>query len=315
MASQRATSGIYFLANDIVKEWFIACSESIRAHGCTLPICIIPFDEKIFEIQKLAPKYGAEIWQDSKLAELDGIGTQFFPGSYGRIRMFRKLACFWGPFEYFMYSDLDLIALMNWDEILLAFPDSNLDFVYFGKSSGNVFLTAYSNDILYKESHQFNSGAFVSSRGLFSLKEFHSFANSVAPRATELFCRSADQPFLNYCIDHSDVSVGSISELIPNVYDWNWARSSYLGRNDIYKVADRTGSFNGRRFPFIHWAGFKQHSSMPNYELFLKYRLRNSSVGERLRYEWAFRIRLVFENIKKLNTKFSRPSGSQKKSF
>jgi hypothetical protein len=109
-----------------------------------------------------------------------------------------------------------------------------------------------------------------------------------------------DQGFINYWVDDSDLKVQAVSEVMPDVYDWNWAGSTLsTGRRDMFEVADKTGVFEGKRFAMIHWAGFGLVSYMPNRELFLKYRLAHASSGERLYYEWAWSVRPIFGNAKR----------------
>src|SRR5262245_1099401 len=123
--------GLYYLGNDSVLDWLVASLESVRQHGYRGPITVIPFDEKIARLTTLVPPYDFSIWQHPSLLELDRIGQSLDPVKPYHVHSFRKLAAFWGDYEHFFYSDADVVALTNYQELFDAFRQSQLDFMYF----------------------------------------------------------------------------------------------------------------------------------------------------------------------------------------
>ena len=291
------------MANDVVLEWLIAAVSSVRAKGCTLPICIIPYDERIERTRAFAKRVGSEILNPDAFAEWDALAREFVQGSTRN--MFRKFACFGGVFENFMYADVDIVALMNWDEILQSYIGHENEFWYFGLSRDEVYKPgAFLNELRARgRGNCFNAGGFVASRDVLSSERVHALAREARGHIADLIPENGDQSFLNYCIDHIDNPVRPTADVIPNLYDWNWAASEYLGRKDFFTIADEAGVFGGKRFPFVHWAGFSLRSYMPQRELFVKYRLRDAPLTDKLYYLWAWRVRPFFGNIIRRITK------------
>lgn len=292
-------NGIYFTANDVALDWMIAAIESIRARGCTLPATIIAFDERTRHLEMLAAKYKWQIWHHESLKELDRLGTLYYPHDPINARMFRRLASFWGPYDNFIYTDADIVALMNWDEILQAYSASNSRFWYFGRSPDDVYKPGPLLDELRRNNRGvcFNGGFFASSRGVLTYERVAQLLPEALKLRSQFADASGEQPFFNYYMDHELIPVESASTHLPDLYDWNWAPSLFMGRSDFYLEADREGAFEGKRFPMIHWAGFDICSYMPNRELFLKYRLRSAPPSDQLRYAWEWQIRPLFGNL------------------
>lgn len=301
-------NGIYFLANDIASDWVHVATESLRAKGCTLPICIIAFDAQTQRLERMARKYKFEIWHDPLIDRLETIGIQFYPNDPVNRRMFRRLASFWGPYDNFIFSDVDMVALMNWDEILTAFVQSGSKFWYFDRSENRVYHPGPLLDELQARGRavMFNGGMFASSRNVMTFETMQEFAPH-ALRVREYFARKAgEQPFFNYYMDYYDIPLDSASKYMPDLYDWMWAPSTIRGRTDFFEIADRTGSFEGKRFPMIHWAGFEPGGRMPQRALYAKYRLQNVSLEDKVRYTWALRTNPFLGAVKRgLQSKLS----------
>lgn len=282
-------NGIYLIANDVVYDWFISAVTSIRAKGAACPIVVIPFDARIARISAYCAKFNYQIWDDPGFAALDEIAALFYPNSPQQAGMFRKFACFWGPFEKFCYLDVDMVALMNWDETLKTFDDSGDDFWFFAGSPNSVYrpgplLTELTQS---NRTFQFNAGAFASRRGLFDIAGLERLAQAGVTVKSQ-FCNTGDQPFFNYCIDHSDVKARSASDAIPLLRPFNWANSTFMHPQSIYTIADQEGTFRGKYFSCIHWAGIKLSPRMPYSHLFLKYRLLKATREDKLKFLWKW---------------------------
>jgi hypothetical protein len=293
---ERSTNGIYLLCNDFAVEWLIAAVESLRAKGCTLPICIVPFDENIQQLKRFAQKYQLLILEDDSFPRLEQFGSEFTtPLKY--IRMFRKFAIFWGPFENFIYADVDIVALMNWDEIMQTYISHPPGLWYLSRSPQEVYHPGPFWDEMRQKGRApcFNAGLYISSRGVLDWSTLEKYAGG-ARKVKAQFLDIADQAFLNYCFDVGEIPAESISKFMPNVFDWNWSDSEYRGRSDMFEIADREGQFEGKQFPCVHWAGHSLWSAIPHRDLFLKYRLLNAPPSDHLYYNLTWHVRPIFGN-------------------
>jgi hypothetical protein len=117
MQNQARTRGIYLVAN---RHSGAECNNliaSIRRCGCNLPIRVIPYGGSL-----MVPDLR---WDGVKLLSLSDFpaeGRAFLAELEGRIRQcgrghLRRFLCWFGEFDEFLYSDNDIVALMNWEEL------------------------------------------------------------------------------------------------------------------------------------------------------------------------------------------------------
>src|SRR5690242_11964430 len=88
--------GVYFLANDRVLHWTIACLESLRIQEPDARLVLIPFNQQVDRIVALRDRYRFEVFDPPELAALDDVGARFFPSQQVPRHTFRKFAVFWG---------------------------------------------------------------------------------------------------------------------------------------------------------------------------------------------------------------------------
>ncbi|MBO0349328.1 methionine synthase, partial [Phormidium pseudopriestleyi FRX01] len=105
--------GIYIVANDRVTEQAIALLNSIRFYDPDVPVVMIPYDETYQEVaHTLQEKFGVKVYEDldfiKRLAQKlqESFGGEFF----ARPNQFRKQACWFGPFDEFVYIDTDIVV-------------------------------------------------------------------------------------------------------------------------------------------------------------------------------------------------------------
>ena len=109
--------GIYLVANGRSAAQCNNLIESIRRCGCKLPIHVIPFDA--------SPAVLDQRWDGVKqlsMADFSADGLAFFDELKGRHHqchpgLLRRFLCWFGDFDEFLYSDNDVVALMNWEEL------------------------------------------------------------------------------------------------------------------------------------------------------------------------------------------------------
>jgi hypothetical protein len=109
--------GIYLIANRQSAEECWNLIYSIRGCGCHLPIRIIPYGGDPLPAD---PK-----WEDVRLlatSEFPAEGLAFVDELKRRIPQcplgfLRRFLCWFGEFDEFLYSDNDIVALMNWEDL------------------------------------------------------------------------------------------------------------------------------------------------------------------------------------------------------
>lgn len=122
------TRGIYLVANRRSEEQCNNLIYSIRHCGCRLPIRIIPYGGD--------PVSFGEPWQDVKclsLSDFPSEGLAFVKELERRTGQpdpghLRRFLAWFGEFDQFLYSDNDIVALMNWED-LFAYLE-NFDIVH-----------------------------------------------------------------------------------------------------------------------------------------------------------------------------------------
>ena len=109
--------GIYLIANRQSAEECRNLIYSIRRCGCLLPIRIIPFGGKPLPIDPA--------WSDVAIRSINDFSAKdvaFIEELHRRIPQsplgfMRRFLCWFGEFDEFLYSDNDIVALMNWEEL------------------------------------------------------------------------------------------------------------------------------------------------------------------------------------------------------
>ena len=284
------TDGIYCLANDGVFDWMVALLASLRAVAPDLPVVVIPYDDRVDRVSSLRSIHPFELWRDTgRLAMLDDVGHQVNP-RYPRT--FRKLGVFWGPLDRFVFVDSDIIVSRGIQEVLRALEPGGL-FLCGDLDIEQVFLpTALRREV---ESTGkvvgFNSGFFASTREALSAEEISAGVAHIGAARSAFVTSAQEQPFLNWCVWRSDLTVTPVGKAVADATDFTGA-----GRRPLRKSADGTirvfdprSDDYGRRMMVVHWAGFRCTSRMPNRKLFLDYRLGQTSAAEQARFvsRWA----------------------------
>ena len=109
--------GIYLVANRRSADECRNLIYSIRKCGCSLPIRIIPFGGQ--------PLSARGEWENVRLVALGEFSAEalaFVEELHRRIPQcplgfLRRFLCWFGEFDEFLYSDNDIVALMNWEEL------------------------------------------------------------------------------------------------------------------------------------------------------------------------------------------------------
>jgi hypothetical protein len=165
-------SGIYILANDKVIDHTIALINSIRFYDQDTPIVMIPYNDNYQQIAKVISQFPhVAIYDNSDLIQHFSeqvtkiCGENFFD----RSNLLRKLLCWFGPFDEFLYIDTDIVVL---DKIInnLSYL-TEYDFVcYDYQHTGGiceVFNPAIQENNIFDDNELkdvFNSGFWISKK-------------------------------------------------------------------------------------------------------------------------------------------------------
>lgn len=109
--------GIYLIANQRSAAECYNLIYSIRKCGCQLPIRVIPYGGKSLHLR--APVDDVHLLS---ISDFPCEGLQFLGELEKRIPqcssgLLRRFLAWFGEFEEFLYSDNDVVALMNWEEL------------------------------------------------------------------------------------------------------------------------------------------------------------------------------------------------------
>ncbi|MBL1200346.1 MAG: hypothetical protein FWK04_14920 [Nostoc sp. GBBB01] len=280
--------GVYFSANDVVYDWTIPFLNSFRQFNPDLQLILIPFNDRCDRLLKLRDRYMFEVYTDTFFSRLEAIGQAFELGYTPTSHYwFRRYACFWGELDHFMYLDARQIILAELKPFIAALENYGFDFLHYDCAIDQVYQKGKLRQELLRQGrgHGFNSGRWVSRKGLFSMEEFEQLADRALKVREQLNPRNTDQAFINYCCDMKPVRYGHLAEVIGGVCQNGWARQSgeIYQKDGKYYLWDFGGLDHKKQIILLHWAGYKLNVLMPNKYLFYKYLLMNKSI-----FDWLF---------------------------
>ncbi len=224
-------NGIYILANDFVYHQLVALLNSIEANvGADVPICIIPYDDRLaqvraeiscrpqvtlFENRDAIAKWEAfaiRAWQAHDRAQAVW-KARALPATY-RLAMHRKLCCFEGEFDRFIYFDADTLALGSVAEVfekLAEFDWVANDYQY---CSDRKYIFDVPQDQLEQiftadqvTSQIFCAGWFASKKGVFSDAILADLLTALeAGEADVMALWGPDQSLMNYMVLRSGIA-------------------------------------------------------------------------------------------------------------
>ncbi len=277
------TRGIYIIANDKVTDHAIALLNSIRLHDTDTPIVMIPYDENYHGIAETLKKhYGVEVYEDldfidrlsNKLHET--FGGKFF----ARPNQFRKQACWFGPFDEFIYIDTDIVVFEKISDNLNYLQSTDFiccDYQHLGGIT-NVFTPQVLEQKVFTESEVkdiFNGGFWGSKKNLISENHlYETFAECAThPEFFDFSQKTSDQPIINYML----------LKRIPNRFNivrregkapGNWAGTPHFEKQGNILI-DPTVS---QQLQYLHWAGIRIEPGCPYWEIWEHYRNLNSAL-------------------------------------
>jgi len=252
--------GIYTMANDTMAEFLRTFLISARKAMPDMPISIIPFDNSLSEVSKLASLYNAEILNPS--LEWDSIGQKIYEKEEYRkgissYRYFRKFNCFSGPYSHFCYLDANCIVLDFLNEIWNLCMTDEYDILFTSRSALSRSLSSYAlrevlNIISPNLEGGYNCGFFMSKKGVIDIDNAQFLANT--PNIRKLFGIAPEQAFLALYMSIKGLKhnlLSNINDTIQRGHRGDFRVSKGLDGKYHYEQ----GPGIGRRVYYMKWTG------------------------------------------------------------
>jgi hypothetical protein len=242
-----------------------ACLASLRLNSPNLPICIIPFNDRIETVKDLAQQFGCTVYDDAAhLSWCTSVGLRLTRDKRltgCTCQEFRKLAIFNGPFDEFLYLDVDTIVLLP------------LDYVFNILNEGFDMVTAeshhsikwvwqasiYTAKCLTPEQIAIstNSGFIAARRGLFTKASIEDKLTKAIAIRDHMVFHCIEQAFINFLIAAGNIRHMSLSQLLRKDHRMDIPQELWAGETKYGMV--KGGTFRFRRattkVALIHWAG------------------------------------------------------------
>ncbi|MBW4650572.1 MAG: methionine synthase [Kastovskya adunca ATA6-11-RM4] len=273
--------GIYIIANDKVTEQAIALLESIRLYDADTPVVMIPYDDNYQEIAKvLNESYGVTVYDD--LEFIDRLSKQlqqiFGEKFFARPNQFRKQACWFGPFDEFIYIDTDIVVFEKIADTLNYLENADFICCDYQHSQGitNVFTPKALEDKVFNEEDLkdiFNGGFWGSKKQLISEETlYETFRECAAhPEYFDFSQKTSDQPIVNYMI------LKKIPRRFNIVRRLGGAPGNWAGSKHFQVQGNRLSDPNlNQPLQYLHWAGIRIEPGCPYWEIWEHYRYLNS---------------------------------------
>jgi len=269
--------GIYIIANDKVMDHTIACLNSIRAADPTVPVMLIPYDDAYQQVAaRLQQDYDVALYPDLAFIERLSVNLQQIFGEdfFARPNQFRKQACWFGPFERFLYIDTDVVVFSPIIR-LLDYLDTYDFLCYDYQHKGgirNVFSPQIVEQKVFNETELqdlFNCGFWASKKGLLSEQDLYDGFRACAahPEYFDFSEKTSDQPIINYLILQR---VQRRFNLVrqPGGGPGNWAGSAHFEQSGL-SLRDPNVD---KPLDYLHWAGFRIQPGCPYWDIWAHYR-------------------------------------------
>lgn len=260
--------GIYTLANDVVFHQIIALLNSIEIHGNNMPVCIIPYDDRMDRLSREIAQRGnpnvsifsnldiIDAWDRFSCAAWDS-HAQTEKGKYHRFGTHRRYCGFSGDFDRFIYMDADTLLLRdpeyvfnfleNYEFVVYDFQYKDVSHVY-NLNSSKLKSIFTENEL---KSNIFCSGFYAARKDLFSqdnLKQILDYLNQ--GESEVLYPMAPDQTLLNYMIMRSKYSFMNLALSLPKDQVTGCCVTSPHFQEKDHLLYDK-----GNRLTYLHYIG------------------------------------------------------------
>jgi Mannosyltransferase putative len=272
--------GIYIIANDRVIEQTIGLIKSIRVYDAETPIVMIPYDENYQAIAEvLTQSYGVQLYQDLEFVDRlsNKLGQIFGKRFFARPNQFRKQACWFGPFDEFLYIDTDIVVFEKIADNLNYL--SEYDFICCDYQHNGGITNVFSPKVLelnvFSEAELkdvFNCGFWGSKKGLISEEDLYATFEECAshPEYFDFTQKTSDQPIINYMILKRFPKRFNIVRRAGGG-PGNWAGSTRFQQDGVRLIDPNVN----QPLQYLHWAGIRMEPGCPYWDIWEHYRYLN----------------------------------------
>lgn len=272
--------GIYILANDAVLDQCITVVKSIRKHDPDTPMALIPYNEACHHTKRvLADDFLIDVnamgpISDRVLTILREVSDKIFfrDGLFNRPNLLRKLACWFGPFERFLYLDTDIVVFRKIADIMDHLDD--VDFICCDYQANNGIRGFLSEDAIrigfmdrLRMNRIFNAGFFGSKSEALSWKRLHGFLTEVSSyiRYFDFSTGCCDMPVFNSLVASKIAPILTFRNLtyLSGFRAGSWAGSPHFIQEGDHLLDPRVGE----PLVYLHWAGIPIRPDCPYWSI------------------------------------------------
>jgi hypothetical protein len=273
---------VYYLANDAVLDQAIAFLNSVRRYNPTIPLWLVPFDDRVDAVLALRDRYAFDVWHDADLlAQCDAISERFHGTVLGH---YRKLALWEGPLQRFLYIDCDTVVLepldfvfeyLNRADVITAHSDGPGMRRWVWRDSMTPAVSGLTETQL---AYSANTGFICSWKGCLPFAGLAARISEAYALRDHLQLDCYEQPVLNYLIVTSGRRYTSLHTIAVEDGRSDIPMERWAATADEVVVRDgRIVSPASPRTLLLHWAGHGQQArqtnpQIPLYELWRFYR-------------------------------------------
>jgi hypothetical protein len=250
-ASAEKKYGIAVIANDRVIDWLMPFLESYLATNATIPLYLIPYNDNIARMRRVAQVFGVEVAElDS--AELDALAKRLYPFNPGHRHRLRKLLALTLPLDEVIYLDVDTIMLRDFSDTLGHVESGKTDFLVACHCDDYIYNAKHKNYDFLRGAFSFNDGFFVTSRHKLSLQDFY----DVIAKDGKIFHTVRQrgglfaQPLTNFVVHRRGLKVSSLPECVPSA-----SGQSFYKIEKVIFAPEGPLDARGKRIYFCHWPG------------------------------------------------------------
>ncbi|TAE58436.1 MAG: methionine synthase [Nostocales cyanobacterium] len=273
--------GIYILANDKVIDQTLALINSIRFYDQDTPIVMIPYNNDYHKLEELFTHFSnITVFENLDLINRFSQEITQICGNdlLDRPNLLRKLVCWFGPLDEFLYIDTDIVVFNKIADNLNYL--ANYDFIcYDYQHTGGieqVFQSAIRENNVFSENELkdvFNSGFWISRKGIISEDNLWEVFRDCARYPEYFYLVNSDQTILNYLILKyvpRRFNIARSPEKVPG----NWGGSSHFQIQDRILIDPKLN----QPLQFIHWAGIRIQPGCSYWEIWDYYRNLNPNL-------------------------------------
>ncbi|HUB68763.1 MAG TPA: hypothetical protein VL981_14865 [Candidatus Methylacidiphilales bacterium] len=274
------TRGIYLVTNRRSEREAAHLIFTLRKAGCKLPVALIPYDDDLPVHPRLRAETAFLHVKDfpEKGRALLGQIAELWPES--RAGLFRRLLAWWGPFDEFIYSDNDIVALADWSLFLDRLGEH--DFLHADEeyTTGGVYAYKKPGVVLEK----FGSGALDSllTTGFYATRKkpeiTAAFASTVAwLHANPGVAHEVDGAFIHLAVLVGGLRIRNMCRA-PDHWPSPWA-GAYYNALELVQLSQ-----TGRPLIHIHFAGWDADGYAASEELYFS---EDTNVQRMRRHIWV----------------------------